>query len=64
MSVSSDLGLIAFVVIMVIALLAQRNRKRPLRGRGAQVLYGVVLTIGALSALGALAIIVLLVVNR
>jgi uncharacterized membrane protein len=64
MSVSSELGLIAFLVIMVIALLAQRNRWRPLRGRAAQILYGVVLTIGAVGALGALVIVALLVANR
>jgi hypothetical protein len=64
MSVSSELGLIAFLVIMVIALLAQRNRKRPLVGRAAQITYGFVLTVGAVGALGALAIIAVLIANR
>lgn len=64
MSVSSELGLIAALLIMVVALLGQRNRKRPLRGRVAQIIYGVVLTIGAVGALGALAIIVLLAANH
>ena len=64
MSVSSELGLVALLGIMVIALLAQRNRTRPQHGRTAQILYGAVLTIGAVGALGALAIIVLLALNR
>jgi hypothetical protein len=64
MSVSSELGLVAALVIMVVALLAQRNRSRPLRGRAAQIIYGAVLTIGAVGALGALAIILLLAANR
>ena len=64
MSVSSELGLIAFLVIMVIALLAQRNRNRPFRGRAAQITYGIVLTVGAVGALGAVAIIAFLATNR
>jgi uncharacterized membrane protein YgdD (TMEM256/DUF423 family) len=64
MSASSELGLVASLVIMVVALLAQRNRKRPLRGRAAQITYGIVLTIGAVGAVGALVIIVLLAANR
>jgi len=64
MSVSSELGLIAFLVILVIALLGQLNRRRPLRGRAAQITYGIVLTIGAIGALGTLVIAVLLIANR
>ena len=48
--ISSEVGLIAFLVIMVIALVGQRNRRRPLRGRTAQIVYGTVLTIGTAAA--------------
>ena len=64
MSVSSELGLLAALLIMVVAVLGQRNRTRPLRGRAAQVIYGFVLTIGAVGALGAIAIVVLLIASR
>jgi hypothetical protein len=64
MSVSSELGLVAFVVIMAGALLGQRNRKRPLHGRAAQITYGIVLTIGAVGGLGALVTIAALAANR
>jgi hypothetical protein len=64
MSASSELGIVALLVIMVIALLGQRNRVRPLDGRAAQITYGFVLTVGAVLALGALAIIAVLIANR
>lgn len=64
MSGTSQLGLMAFVGIMVIALLGQRNQNRPLRGRAAQIASGALLTIGGLAALGALAIVALLIAGR
>jgi hypothetical protein len=50
--------------IMVIALLGQRNQKRPLRGRSAQMVYGAVLTVGGVAAVGALVSMALLIATR
>jgi hypothetical protein len=54
----------AFLGIMVIALLGQRNQNRPLRGRAAQIVSGALLTIGGVAALGALVIVALLIAGR
>jgi hypothetical protein len=64
MSGTAELGLIAAVVIMVIAVLGQRNTRRPLRGRAAQMVSGAVLTIGGVAAVGALVIVGLLIASR
>jgi uncharacterized membrane protein len=64
MSGTSELGLMAFLGIMVIALLGQRNQNRPLRGRAAQIVSGALLTIGGVAALGALVIVALLIAGR
>jgi hypothetical protein len=64
MSGTSELGLIAMLGIMVIALLGQRNQRRPLRGRAAKMVYGAVLTVGGVAAAGALVIVALLITSR
>jgi hypothetical protein len=64
MSGTAELGLIAAFGIMVIAVLGQRNKWRPLRGRAAQIVSGAVLTIGAVAAVGALVVVALLIASR
>ena len=64
MSGTAELGLIAAVGIIVTAVLGQRNKWRPLRGRAAQMVFGAVLTIGGVAAVGALVIVALLIANR
>jgi uncharacterized membrane protein YgdD (TMEM256/DUF423 family) len=64
MSGTAELGLIAALGIMVIAVLGQRNKRRPLRGRAAQIVSGAVLTIGVVAAVGALVIVALLIASR
>jgi len=50
--------------IIVIALLGQRNQKRALRGRAAQMVSGALLAIGAVAGVGALVIVALLIASR
>jgi hypothetical protein len=64
MSGTSELGLFAVFGIMVIALLGQRNQRRPLRGRGMQIVSGTLLTLGGVAALGAMIIAAALIASR
>jgi len=64
MSGTSELGLMAMLGIMVIAVLGQRNQRRPLRGRAAEMVSGALLTIGAVAGVGALVIVALLIASR
>ena len=64
MSGTSELGLFAVFGIMVLALLGQRNRDRPLRGRAARMVSGALLAIGGLTAVGALVLVALLASTR
>jgi hypothetical protein len=64
MSGTSELGLFAVFGIMVIALLGQRNQRRPLRGRGMQIVSGSLLTLGGVAALGAMIIAAALIASR
>ena len=64
MSGTSELGLFAVFGIIVIALLGQRNQRRPLRGRGMQIVSGTLLTLGGVAALGAMIIAAALIASR
>jgi len=64
MSGTSELGLMAMLGIMVIAVLGQRNQRRPLRGRAAEMVSAALLTIGAVAGLGALVMVALLIASR
>jgi hypothetical protein len=64
MSGTSELGLFAVFGIMVIALLGQRNQKRPLRGRAMRIVSGALLTVGGAAAIGAIIIVAALTASR
>ena len=64
MSGTSELGLMAMLGIMVIAVLGQRNQRRPLRGRAAGMVSGALLTVGAVAGVGALVIVALIIASR